>query len=137
MSSLLRFDHADLQDDLPLPGYYPATIDSAQLRHSKQGNQMLQVIFRLEGVHKRYAQVSDYFVLEGASPQGITTARRRLVHLCRACNLTPRVGDTIPIAELEHATLQVKLCHDQFRGEKRLKVVAYQQQSLTDLDVPF
>jgi len=125
MSNVFVFNTTDLNHEVPEPGYYPATITSVRIRTSYQGNQMLHVVFMLQDVPEGYQRVSDYFVLEGASSSGVATARRRLVRLCRACGLEPYIGDEIPVKSLRHSQLQVRIVHDQYQGEVRLKVVAY------------
>jgi hypothetical protein len=136
MPATFHFAPSDLEDDLPQSGLYIASITSARFRKSSQGNRMLQVLFKLEDVPKRHERITDFFVMEGTSENGIATARRRLVQLCRACALNPQPGDEIPTAELVEAKLQVKVVHDQFQGEPRLRIVAYRRLD-ADEEVPF
>ncbi len=119
------FQFEDLFDALPEPGYYPSSISTARFRRSANGNRMLQVVCALEGPGSAHQLVSDYFVLEGASPSGILLARRRLVQLYRACGLDPKDGDEIAPTELVHAQLRVRVEHEQWEGRPRLRVVAY------------
>jgi hypothetical protein len=95
---------------------------------------MLQVVHRLDGVRSADQMVTDYFVLEGqrASPFAISLARRRLVQLYRACGLQPKEGDEIAPGELLQARLEVRVEHEEWRGQSRLRVVAYR--SLEALD---
>ena len=125
MSAAIRFRATDFADGLPAPGCYHCTITSARFRRSSQGNRMLQIVFTLEDVVTERDWVADYFVLEGASPRGVATARRRLLRLCRACGLEPQDGDEIGPDELLHARLEVKVDHDEYNGQRRLRVVAY------------
>jgi hypothetical protein len=136
MTAVFRFRIADLYDDLPEPGYYPGTIVSARFRRSSRGNPMLQVVHRLEGVPEGYAKVADYFVLEGVSSRGAATARRRLAQLCRASGLDDR-QDEVTAAELVDIQLAVKVGHDKFGDEPRLKVVGYRRLGQGELDIPF
>ncbi len=116
------FEHDDLTDELPAPGWYSGSIKSARFRHSSKGNRMLQVVHQLEDVS---AHVADYFVLEGTSQRGVITARRRLVNLFRACGLVPREGAQICPGDLCQARLRIKVEHDEWDSQRRLRAVAY------------
>jgi hypothetical protein len=120
------FQQQDLSEELPAPGYYRGRITSARFRQSAQGNRMLQVVYRLDGASTSHQQVTDYFVVEGASPQGVSLGRRRLVELYRACGFQPKQGDEIAPAELVEAHLRVRVEHDEWEGWPRLRVVGYQ-----------
>jgi hypothetical protein len=127
-----RFESLDLRDELPAPGYYPSTITSARLRRSLSGNRMVQVIHTLEGVPPGHDRLSEYFVLEGASPRGLAFSRRRLVELYRACGFAPEDGEEIATAPLLGARLEVKVEHDQWQGMPRLRVVAHRPLQSSD-----
>lgn len=120
-----RFEPADVSDELPTPGFYPSTITAARIRRSQSGNRMVHVVYAVEGVAPGHDRVAEYFVLEGASPRGLALSRRRLVELYRACGFDPREGDEIAPAELVGARLEVKVDHETFQGEVRLRVVAH------------
>ena len=64
-------------------------------------------------------------VLEGTSERGVITARRRLVQLYRACGLEPREGEEIRPRDLCQARLSVKVEHDEWNAQRRLRAVAY------------
>lgn len=117
-----QFKRSDLDPALPEPGFYRSTITSAQFRTSSQGNHMIQIVHTLAEIDD---QVPDYFVLEGASPKGVATARRRLVELYRACGRDPVEGDAIVPEDLVNAQLDVCVDHDLWKGQTRLKVIAY------------
>ncbi len=119
------FEHDDLTDELPAAGWYAGTIKSARFRHSSKGNRMLQVVHQLENVSAASAHVADYFVLEGTSERGVITARRRLVNLYRACGLAPREGAQIRPGDLCQARLGIKVEHDEWDSQRRLRAVAY------------
>ena len=119
------FHPQDLSEELPAPGYYPGSVASARFRKSAQGNRMLQVVYRLNDVSTSHQQVTDYFVVEGASPQGVSLGRRRLVQLYRACGFQPNQGDEIEPAELVGAHLRVRVEHDEWEGQPRLRVAGY------------
>ena len=119
------FEHDDLTDELPAAGWYAGTIKSARFRHSSKGNRMLQVVHQLENVSAASAHVADYFVLEGTSERGVITARRRLVNLYRACGLIPREGAQIRPGDLCQARLGIKVEHDEWDSQRRLRAVAY------------
>jgi hypothetical protein len=125
MRNTILFGRADLADELPAPGWYTSTITSARFRDSQNGNRMLQVVHRLEGVNGSGDHVADYFVLEGTSERGVITARRRLVQLYRACGLEPREGEEIRPRDLCQARLSVKVEHDEWNTQRRLRAVAY------------
>lgn len=123
--STAQFDHADVSDELPAPGFYPSTITTARLSKSQSGNRMVHVVHALEGVAPGRDRVAEYFVLEGASPRGLALAKRRLVGLYRAAGLDPREGDAIAPEELRGARLEVQVDHDEWQGERRLRVVGH------------
>lgn len=118
------FDESDFSDDLPQPGYYQSTITTARHRRSTCGNHMIQVVHAIEGVGRSHDRVSEYFVLEG-SPRGVAMARRRLVQLYRACGLSPQSGDEISPADVLGARLEVKFEHDEWNGQRRLRVAGH------------
>ena len=120
-----RFDDDDLGDELPAAGLYKGTVESARLRCSARGNQMVEVVYQLDELPPGHRRLSDYFVLEGASPRGLMVARRRLVELYRACNFEPRAGAEIEPELLVGTVLAVKLGHQERDGEVRLHVVGY------------
>jgi len=130
-----QFADSDLCDEVPSPGIYASTITTARLRSSQSGNAMVHVVHALEGVRPGYDRVAEYFVLEGASARGLALSRRRLVELYRACGLRPRAGEEIAPGALQGARLRVKVEHEQWRGEPRLRVVGHQPPA--DEPVPF
>lgn len=125
MSRAICFGASDLSDELPAPGWYVSTIKSARFCDSQNGNRMLQIVHRLEGVEGAGDHVADYFVLEGTSERGVITARRRLVQLYRACGLEPREGEEIRPRDLCQARLGIKVEHDEWNTQRRLRAVAY------------
>lgn len=136
--SNLRFESTDVADELPEPGYYTSTVASARLRRSQSGNRMIAVVHAIEGVTAGRDRVAEYFVLEGASPRGLAMSRRRLVALYRACGLEPREGDEITPEALVGARLDVRIEHETFDGERRLRVVAHRKLGTSSpSDVPF
>jgi hypothetical protein len=136
-----RFEAADINDELPAPGYYAGTITTARLRRSAGGNRMVHVVFALDGVAAGHDRVAEYFVLEGASGRGLALARRRLVELYRACGLDPRPGDEIAPDDLVGARVEVKLEHETWQGEMRLRVAGHRRPATAvehaDESVPF
>lgn len=136
MSDNACFQKQDFSRDLPAPGYYRSKVDNARFRRSANGNRMLVVNHLLDGVPSPHDVVPDYFVLEGASPRGILMARRRLVHLYHACGLEPGDGDVISPADLFHAELEVRIEHDHWDGQPRLRVVSYRRLSAVASDGP-
>jgi hypothetical protein len=125
MSTKAFFQLEDLSQILPTPGYYPSIICNARFCHSARGNCMLHVVHRLEGVSPAYQHLADYFVLEGASPHGISVARRRLVQLYHACGFHPEEGEEILPSHLIDARLQIKVDQQNWDGQSRLRIVAY------------
>lgn len=121
----LCFERSDFDSALPPPGFYPSTIATARYRSSRRGNRMLLVVHALSGAPPPYDRVADYFALEGVSPTGMATARRRLLRLYRACGLQPSAEQPIEPADLFGARLLVAIDHDPYNGELRLKVVGY------------
>ena len=130
------FEYHELSDEMPAPGYYDATISSARFRRSANGNRMLQVIHDLERVPRVYQRLADYFVLEGASPRGILMAKRRLVQMYRACGFDPKDGDEISPNNLMDARLQVRVEHDEWDNQPRLRIVGYRPSEPTPSDDP-
>ncbi len=126
MTAVFRFCPSEPGEELPGPGYYLGTIVAARCRRSARGNRMLQVNSELDEVGESYAKVADYFVLEGVSRRGAATAQRRLTELCRAAGLDTRTGEVV-VEELVGARLQVKVAHDQYGHQPRLKVVGYRE----------
>lgn len=115
----------DLAQPLPVPGYYLVAVVSARWRRSSAGNRMAHVVFALDGVPANHERVSDYFALEGTTPRGLTLARARLVELFQACCQTPRAGDEIRLEDLPCKLLEVKLDHEVWQGQPKLRVVGY------------
>jgi hypothetical protein len=124
MEDPLHFDADDLRDDLPAQGYYRATVATARHRTSTAGNAMIQVVYELEDVAAGHARVSEYFAL-GGSERGQAMARRKLAQLYRACGLAPKGGDAIDPADLLGARLEVRVEHDEWQGERRLRVASH------------
>jgi hypothetical protein len=120
------FQHQDLSDELPEPGTYTSRITGARFRRSAQGNRMLQVTYCLEGVSPPYDLLCDYFVIEGASPHGVSLGRRRLVQLYRACGFQPKEGEEISPRELVEARVRVRVEHDEWEAQPRLRIIGYQ-----------
>jgi len=135
------FQDEDFFDELPASGYYTACITDARFRRSANGNRMLQILYELEGVGPAHQLVADYFVVDGerASPTGIFLARRRLLQLYRACGIFPKQGQEIVPTKLLQARLQVRVEHEQWRGQPRLRVAGYRPlESLDPYDpIPF
>ncbi len=122
MTETLRFEPDDFAADLPSPGFYPATVETASYGRSTQGNDMIRVGYVLDGVGQDYQRVTEYFVLAGGSPQGRAIARRRLLQLFRACGLEPKPGTDVSPADLFGHRLEVRVAHDEWDGRQRLRV---------------
>lgn len=122
MSEMLCFKPDDFADDSPRPGYYAATIDVARYALSARGNEMVQVVYVLDGTPRGRDRVAEYFVLSG-SERGCVVARRRLLQLFRACGLEPRPGDEVSPADLLGLRLEVRVGRDEWEGETRLRAV--------------
>lgn len=134
----LRFEAADLGESLPEPGYYRGQVTSARYRESGGGNRMIQVVYALEGAVGGPARIAEYFVLEGASPRGLAMARRQLVELCRACGLRPQIGEEVRLDDLVGAELELRLEHDRYREQLRLRVAGHRGAGPRPTDgVPF
>ena len=131
------FEASDLTDDLIEPGSYASTITTARLRRSQSGNRMVHVVHALEGISAGRDRVAEYFVLEGVSPRGLAMARRRLVALYRAAGLCPRDGDAILPEDLVGTRLEVQVDHDEWQGEKRLRVTGHRSLMTDNSKVPF
>jgi hypothetical protein len=71
--------------------------------------------------------VTDYFVLEGASPRGLAVARFRLVRLYRACGPKPHGGHEIRPEDLVDAHVGVTIDHQERNDHVQLRVVGYRQ----------
>jgi hypothetical protein len=125
MSSHVSFSLHDLSPVIPAPGYYHCAITQAGFRSSSRGNRMLAVLLRLEGVSPAYQRLTDYFVLEGASAQGISVARRRLLQLYLACGFHPEEGEEVLPSQLIDARLQVKVDQVEWENQSRLRVLSY------------
>lgn len=127
MSTAYFEEELDLGNGIPVPAYYRGRISAARFRRSAAGNRMVQVVFALYGVAAGHDRVAEYFVLDAPSPRGRIMARMRLVDLYRACGLSPQKGDAIDLADLVDAELEVKLEHDHWDGQTRLRVVAHRR----------
>ena len=125
MNARVFFHTEDLSQVLPAPGYYSATVTSARFRHSVRGNRMLHLALRLEGVPPAFQCIADYFVLDGASSQGLSVARRRLAQLYRACGFYPEEGDEVLPSHLIDTRLEVKVDHVEWENQTRLRILAY------------
>jgi hypothetical protein len=124
------FDETDLADDRPVPGYYKSTISTARFRTSASGNDMIQVVHALEGVPPGHDRVAEYFVLSGGTARGLAMSRRRLVKLYRACGVEPRQGVEIEPADLLGAQLEVRVEHDEWQGQRRLRVAGHRPRAV-------
>ena len=125
MSSRLTFSFSDLSPAIPSPGLYSATVAQAAFRTSRNGNRMLAVLLRLEGVSPAFQRLSDYFVLEGASSQGIAVARRRLLQLYLACGFHPEEDQEVLPSQLIDARVQVKVDQVDWENQSRLRALSY------------
>lgn len=121
------FEAADLRDELPKPGFYPSAVTTARFRRSEAGNDMVQVVYALEGSMPGHDRVSEYFILSGGTPHGRALSRRRLVELYRACGFVPREGVPIQPADLLGARLEVRVEHELWQGRSRLRVVSHRR----------
>jgi len=125
MSSHLTLSPYDLSRTPPVPGHYSCTITHSCFRFSSRGNRMLLVLFHLHAVSPAFQRLADYFVLEGASPNGIAVARRRLLQLYRACGFHPEDGDEILPCQLIDSRLQLKVDQVEWENQIRLRILAY------------
>jgi hypothetical protein len=125
MSSQHFFSLQDLAPVLPSPGIYCATISHAAFRTSSRGHRMLHVLLRLEGVNPTFQRIADYFVLQGASSNGIAVARHRLLTLYHACGFHPEEGEEILPCQLIDSRVHVKVDHVEWENQSRLRVLSY------------
>jgi len=134
----LCFDPQDFRDQPPPPGFYPSAITTARYRRSAGGNPMLQVVHAVDSVGPAYDRVAEYFVFEGVSAKAVAMARRRLLELYRACGLEPKPGEEVRPDDLQGAELEVKLEHEQWEGQVRLRVAAHRPRTARGPnDTPF
>jgi hypothetical protein len=125
VTETLRFEPDDFTPELPPQGFYPATVDVARYRRSLQGNEMIHVVFVLEGEAQGH-RVSEYFVL-GGSPRGQAISRRRLLQLFQVCGLAPKAGEEVSPADLFGHRLEVRVAHDEWDGRPCLRVTGYRR----------
>ena len=123
----LHFGPADLIETVPPPGWYPTRISSCRWRTSAAGNQMLQVVYGIEGVSAVYARLAEYFVLEEGATSSLAAAlaRRRLAALYRAAGLSPNPGDAISASDLVGAELEIEIEPELWQGRTRFRVVRH------------
>lgn len=134
----LRFEEADLGGRLPEPGYHRARVTSARYRESSGGNRMIQVVYALTEALGGPARIAEYFVLEGASPRGLTLARRQLVELFRAAGHAPLAGEEARLDALVGAEVELRLEHERYRDELRLRVAGHRAAEPQPADgIPF
>lgn len=124
---VVRFEAGDLAEVVPAAGWYPTRISSCRWRTSTAGNQMLQVIYGIEGVGAVYARLAEYFVLdEGATSRlAASLSRRRLAALYRAAGLSPSPGDTISPSDLVGTELEIEIEPELWQGRTRFRVVGH------------
>jgi hypothetical protein len=128
VTETVRFEPGDFADSIPAPGFYAATVDDARYRRSSRGNDMIQVVYALAGMEiERHGRVAEYFVLDGGSSRGKTVSRRRLLQLYTACGLEPKAGDEVSPADLLGLRLEVRVAHDEWEGQSRLRVTGYRR----------
>lgn len=125
MNARVLFHPEDVSPILPPPAFYPATITAARFRDSSRGNRMLHLALRLDEVPHAFQCIADYFVLEGASPLGLSVARRRLLELCHACALYPEGDDQLLPSHLVGLRVEVNVDHVHWQDQPRLRVLAY------------
>lgn len=122
-----HFETADFADELPAPGFYRSSIVTARWRRSERGNDMIQVVHALETAPPGHDHVSEYFVTAGGTERGRALSRRRLIQLYRACGLEPRAGEGIETADLLGARLEVRVEHELYQGQARLRVAGHRR----------
>jgi hypothetical protein len=120
--SALQFTGEDFDGSLPPEGSYAAVIERARFYTSRQGNTTLQVTCDIEGFDD---DVSDYFVLTGATERGRAVSRRRLIELYHACGFHPQPGDSIRPEDLFGCRVEIDLGHETYEGRQRLRVLGY------------
>jgi hypothetical protein len=125
MNPHVFFRTQDLSCILPAPGFYLATITNARFRTSSRGNRMLHLALHLHGLPSAFQSLADYFVLEGASSQGLSVARRRLVELYHACGFYPEEGDEVLPSNLIDICVEVRVDHVEWENQMRLRILAY------------
>jgi hypothetical protein len=121
----IRFETGDFIEALPEEGLHTGAILSARPRLSERGNPTLQVVYQLDDVEPTCDRVAEYFVLAGASPQALRIARRRLLTLCRACGLDLHENDELDLARLVGSRLQIRIGHETYEGQTRIRVLGY------------
>jgi hypothetical protein len=123
----VRFASEDLTDTVPRAGWYPVRITSCRWRTSAAGNQMLQVVYGIQGVGAAYARLAEYFVLDEVETGHLaaSVSRRRLASLYRAAGLSPNPGDVISPNELVDAELQIEIEPEMWQGRTRCRVVRH------------
>jgi hypothetical protein len=136
MDDSLFFQPKDLTAILPAPGYYHATIAGARFCTSSRANRMLRLALRAHAVASAFQSLADYFVLEGASSEGRSVARRRLVQLYHACGFYPEEGDEILPSHLIDIRLEVRVDHVQWANQSRLRALTYRPAWPPMLDSP-
>jgi len=126
----VRFGSEDLTEAVPSPGWYPTRITSCRWRKSAAGNQMLQVVYGMEGAGAAYARLAEYFVLdEGATSQlAAAVSRRRLASLYHAAGLSPNPGDAISPADLAGAELEIEIEPEPWQGRTRFRIIGHRPQ---------
>lgn len=125
MTETLRFETEDFAREIPEPGPYAATVEIARYRRSQRGNDMVEVVFALDGEALGY-RAREYFVL-GGSARGCAIARRRLLQLFQSCGLEPKAGEEVSPADLFGQRLEVRVARDEWDGRPCLRVAGYRR----------
>jgi len=121
----VRFDrHAD-QAVIPEEGDYPAFVHSVRERVSGRGNATIQVVYEVLEVDPAWDRVSEYFVVSSLNPRAVAISQRRLLSLCRACELVPDESDEVDLGQLVGHGLSLRLGHETYEQRKRLRVIAH------------
>lgn len=106
-------------------GDYVVKIASVAERMSLSDNPLAEVSLEvLEGAFTGRI-IGDHFVTGGPNERAVTVGRRRLVRLCRLCNLDLQPGRDVSLDELVGHVLVATVFEDTYEGMPVARVRSY------------
>lgn len=131
----MKFHAHDLQAPVP-EGTYLVKIADIQERTSRNGNQLVEIRHELQEGEYAGQILRDYFVTDASNDAAARVGRRRLLRLCRLCQLEVRPGQEVSLSDLVGRLLVASVVEDVHAGLPVSRVQDYAARSDSHL-IPF
>lgn len=120
----MEFSADELRAPLPA-GTYVMTIRNVRERQSRNNNPLVEVLLEVQDGEFMGEPIRDYFVTEGPNHQAARVGRRRLLRLCRICDIRIQPDQDVDLSSLVGNSVFAEVLEDSYHGVPVSRIRTY------------